>query len=72
MMICFVFDRVQNKFRETMNRIQAHAMGLTQQLAAQQGRERNTLVEHIKHTMATQVQLKKAWQDIIDALTHER
>lgn len=55
-----------------VQRVQNHAMALTQQMAAQQARERSSLVEHIKQTMAQQVQLKKNWQDIVHSLTHER
>lgn len=65
-------QKVGGKFEEVMQRVQGHAMALTQRMTAQQGRERNTLVEHIKHTMAQQVQLKKNWQDIVHSLTHER
>ncbi|XP_076442605.1 lysosomal-trafficking regulator-like isoform X2 [Babylonia areolata] len=65
-------DRVRGRFEEVMQRVQGHAMALTQRMTAQQTRERGSLVEHIKHTMAQQVQLKKNWQDIVHSLTHER
>ncbi|KAL8559615.1 hypothetical protein ACOMHN_008326 [Nucella lapillus] len=65
-------ERVGGQFDELMQRVQGNAMTLTQIMTTQQGRERSTLVEHIKHTMAQQVQLKKNWQDIVHSLTHER
>lgn len=68
----FAHYRVQGRFLEVVQRVQDHAMALTQQMAAQQARERSSLVEHIKQTMAQQVQLKKNWQDIVHSLTHER
>ncbi|XP_070180486.1 lysosomal-trafficking regulator-like [Littorina saxatilis] len=65
-------ERVESRFEELVSRVQNHAIALTRQMAAQQARERSSLVEHIKHTIAQQVQLKKNWQELVHSLTHER
>ncbi|KAK7504327.1 hypothetical protein BaRGS_00004631, partial [Batillaria attramentaria] len=65
-------EKVQRRFADTVKRVSEHAMEVTQVVAAQQRKERTCLVEHIKQTMALQVQLKKSWQDIVQSLTHER
>lgn len=55
-----------------MKLVSDQAMTVTQTVTQLQNNQRKVLVDHIKKSMTEQIQLKKAWQELVQILTHER
>ncbi len=56
----------------TAKKIVVSAMEATQHVNNMQNNERKKFLEHIKKGMSARLQVKKAWQQLIEQLTHER
>ncbi|XP_048259527.1 lysosomal-trafficking regulator-like isoform X2 [Haliotis rufescens] len=65
-------DRVLQRYEKHMKLVSDQAMTVTQTVTQLQNNQRKVLVDHIKKSMTEQIQLKKAWQELVQILTHER
>ncbi|XP_067682841.1 lysosomal-trafficking regulator-like isoform X2 [Haliotis asinina] len=65
-------ERVLQRYEKHMKLVSDQAMTVTQTVTQLQNNQRKILVDHIKKSMTEQIQLKKAWQELVQTLTHER
>ena len=48
------------------------AMQVTQTVHTLQSKQRKAFIEHVKLGLTSKLQIKKAWQHLVQNLTHER
>ena len=68
-MWCF---RVLRRMEPLAKKVSGYAMESTQQVNYAQNSQRKKFLLHVKQEMANRLQTKKAWQQLIQQLTHER